>query len=237
MYQPHQVGIPNLSQDNVSYIESPPRPDLQHVVFCIWELRSLTPLPEDFLYLILPDACTDIIFDLNATHDKVLVMASDTEASQINLGKAFHFVGIRFFPGVIDPHTAEGLVHNPDLHQTWQRLHTAQNKQDQNNILQTCVASLLSQDKITKNLIMYRLMAKSADLKTVSDIETLTGYTRRQLQRIFKQKLGLSPRDFLKILRFQHTFSGVSRYVDQSHLIKEYKRITGLTPKTFKTIY
>lgn len=65
--------------------EQPPPQDLAAVVQVFRELRTPAPLPVDFGYHAVPDAC---------------VTALHTEATTLNLGTVFHYVGVQFFPGV-----------------------------------------------------------------------------------------------------------------------------------------
>ena len=68
----------------------------------------------------------------------------------------------------------------------------------------------------------------------------------RDLERRFQEKVGLGPKRFCRIVRFQDVFrqggldedawAGVAvdcGYYDQPHFIKEFKRITGETPPEF----
>jgi len=71
--------------------------------------------------------------------------------------------------------------------------------------------------------------------------------TRRQFERIFVEHIGISPKQYLKIIRFQFSIfqkqrnlhlnmtelSYESEYFDQSHFIKDFKSMCGLTPKQF----
>jgi AraC-like DNA-binding protein len=66
----------------------------------------------------------------------------------------------------------------------------------------------------------------------------------RQLQRMFKDNLGLSPKSYFRILRFRHAVASVRGrrqvdwldlthalgYTDQSHLIRDFKEFAGVTP-------
>ena len=72
-------------------------------------------------------------------------------------------------------------------------------------------------------------------------------YSRKQLERMFRQHVGTTPKQFLRTLRFQKaihifaqkpeasltTISYMSGYFDQSHMIREFKLLSGLTPKQF----
>ena len=67
--------------------------------------------------------------------------------------------------------------------------------------------------------------------------------TVRQLERIFKRFIGLSPKEYSNIIRFQNAFSLIKKsnrslldiafecgYYDHAHLSNEIKRNTGLPP-------
>jgi AraC-like DNA-binding protein len=79
---------------------------------------------------------------------------------------------------------------------------------------------------------------------TIRELEQQTGYSGRWLNRKFEERLGLSPKNFSSIVRFQYYYqalltntSGILRhkefydhYYDESHFIREFKRFTGLPP-------
>ena len=71
--------------------------------------------------------------------------------------------------------------------------------------------------------------------------------SRKQFERIFAERVGISPKQYLKIIRFQFAIfqkqqninlnmtelSYESRYFDQSHFIKDFKSLCGMTPKQY----
>lgn len=237
---PLQIGVPHEARERVVYAEHPPSKGLEELVYCTWELRTAESLVNDFIYLVLPDICTDIIFDLHPQdNENVFVMASGSDAQEINLGKTFHFMGVRFFPGTLKRDYMQRSANSNEIANTWRQLNSTKTESDRFDILLRYVALLQAQGEVAKNYLLHQVISHSQDMHTVGDIEVLTGYTRRQLQRIFREQTCLTPRDFLKVLRFQQTLHSESdtRYADQSHLTKEFKRITGLTPARFKTKY
>jgi AraC-like DNA-binding protein len=69
--------------------------------------------------------------------------------------------------------------------------------------------------------------------------------TTRQLERAFNQQMGISPKEFINLVRYQTTFREIKNnhtqksllqiafecgYYDHSHLSNEIKRYTGLAP-------
>jgi len=83
----------------------------------------------------------------------------------------------------------------------------------------------------------------------IRELERKTGYTRRYLDVLFKQHVGLSPKVLAEIFRFQVFYrkwaQGLSYevlkewlydyYYDQAHFSKEFKRMTGHSPREFMT--
>ena len=89
--------------------------------------------------------------------------------------------------------------------------------------------------KRTKGNILIPQMASEACL------------SRKQFERIFSGHIGISPKQYLKIIRFQFAIflkqrnaglnmtelSCDSGYFDQSHFISDFKSLSGLTPKRY----
>ncbi|WP_437894468.1 helix-turn-helix domain-containing protein [Sorangium sp. So ce124] len=76
------------------------------------------------------------------------------------------------------------------------------------------------------------------------ELERLTGYTSRWLNRKFAEQLGASPKGLGSILRLQHCYQALltgssdaflqkafyRHCYDESHFIREFKRFTGMPP-------
>lgn len=89
----------------------------------------------------------------------------------------------------------------------------------------------------------------TANLK-ISDLANISCLSDKQFYRIFTEFTGISPKDFIKIIRVQNALSlmlqGKSKnlfeiafqcgYFDQSHFIKDFKALTGFTPKEYSEI-
>lgn len=89
----------------------------------------------------------------------------------------------------------------------------------------------------------------TSGLVTIQELERKTGYSKRYLDQLFKNHLGISPKTFGTIIRFQHFYKAWANsdslrfyqedlhelYYDQAHFIKEFKRYTGYSPKQYAT--
>jgi AraC-like DNA-binding protein len=83
---------------------------------------------------------------------------------------------------------------------------------------------------------------------TIKQLVNHTGYTERHLERAFGESIGLTPKkfgnvvklhSFLKLLKDrsdQHNITSLcyeAGYADQSHLIKAFRKYTGITPTQY----
>lgn len=91
------------------------------------------------------------------------------------------------------------------------------------------------------------ILAKQGSV-TVQQLVRYTGYTERQLERVFNESVGLTPKKFGSIVQLHHflkllkdsvsenTLTALSYeagYADQSHLVKTFKKFTGITPSQY----
>ena len=114
MYDPKGNGKEKAVQA-VKFLEVEPPHHLRGIVHRFLQLRTDGTLPDDYHFHALPDACTYIVFDqLDTLVAGVAKLGAASE--EFNLGKAFHFVNIRFLPGVWQSgseQVAQGMVDTP----------------------------------------------------------------------------------------------------------------------------
>jgi len=91
-------------------------------------------------------------------------------------------------------------------------------------------------------------LLKNNPCLTIKEIADHLGYSDRWIQNLFKVQVGLSPSKVTQILRFNKTIELLKQkpivnlthisyeagYYDQSHLIKEFRKFTSSTPKTYQ---
>jgi len=79
--------------------------------------------------------------------------------------------------------------------------------------------------------------------RSAEEVAALAGISRRQLERRFLNLVGLTPKHFQRMRRFQRVFQAVERdgaawadaavscgYYDQAHLIRDFREFSGDTP-------
>lgn len=90
------------------------------------------------------------------------------------------------------------------------------------------------------------IIQQSHGTRAIKAVCEETGVTERQIERLFARYIGLSPKYFARILRFNHIFHLIQKgqvswadvvhlsgYYDQSHFIRDFKRFTGEDPTAF----
>lgn len=87
--------------------------------------------------------------------------------------------------------------------------------------------------------------AGDVDVKRLSDD---VHYSQRQLNRIFKQQVGVGVKSFARLLRVNHAFRLLKRpgasvtlvsdslaFHDLSHFVRDFRSVCGITPQAFRS--
>jgi AraC-like DNA-binding protein len=91
-------------------------------------------------------------------------------------------------------------------------------------------------------------IATHKGIVTIQQLVKYTGYTERHIERAFSETIGISPKkfgsivklhSFLKLLKNKPAKSNITAicydagYFDQSHLIRDFRKYTGITPTEY----
>ena len=237
MYDPKGNGKDKAVQA-VQFNEAEPPAHLRGIVHRYLDLWTDGTLPEDYRFHALPDACTYIVLD-QLNRDVAGVSRLRASSQELNLGRSFHFVNIRFLPGVWQGDRVAvvyGLVDAPyqgdlplgALNAELAPLDFAAKQ----SALSAFVERLVSDGLVIANPVTERIFAHMDDIYSVADMAEVSGVSARQLQRTLKRTTGFTPHDFLKVLRLQQSLKGEPSlsYADQSHFIHSFRKATGYTP-------
>jgi AraC-like DNA-binding protein len=118
--------------------------------------------------------------------------------------------------------------------------------------LQAALTDLLRGNKKNYALLdrTVDLLIQSHGMIRIHELAKQTGYSKRYLDMLFKEHVGVSPKSLARILRFQYFYQSwtqentpavstdtvYSYYYDQSHFIKEFKRFSGYTPQNYAAL-
>lgn len=222
----------------MQFVEVEPPDDLRGIVHRYLEIKTEAPLSDDYRFHALPDACTYIVFD-QLDHKIAGVTKLRASSEELNLGKTFHYINIRFLPGVWQTGRVPvgyGMVDSPysgnlpliDInHQLSSRDFAATQA-----VLSELVERLIDSKLVVANPVTEKIFRHLDDIYSVSDMAAVSDLSARQLQRTLKKTTGFAPHDFLKVLRLQQALNGEPSlsYADQSHFIHSFRKATGYTP-------
>jgi AraC-like DNA-binding protein len=87
-------------------------------------------------------------------------------------------------------------------------------------------------------------MLTCAEPPSVSALVAGSGWSERQLRRRFQEVVGIAPKVFTRIIRFQRALRAIERadllpaalecgYYDQAHFIRDFKAFAGETPASY----
>jgi AraC-like DNA-binding protein len=128
------------------------------------------------------------------------------------------------------------------------RLTEADSTRQRVSAIESFLLARLSQ-VLPRDALLEAAVARVLENAGQITVDALTRQMRvgqRELERRFREKIGLGPKRFCRIVRFQDVFRqhGLDEdawarvavdcgYYDQPHFIREFKRITGETPPEF----
>ena len=101
------------------------------------------------------------------------------------------------------------------------------------------IKTLLPKDIDFRKLQLFRYIFESDGEVTIKNLSEKIFWSERQINRYFKQQLGIPLKSYCNILRFQASLQHIKNgqlypqlnYTDQSHFIKEIKKLSGVSPK------
>jgi len=208
---------------------------------------------------ILPDGCIDIIFNLGPdcqTESNTYLLKSEqaylvgtmTRFKETAMLPETRLLGIRFKPAAFTV-----FYEYPDLYKLADQ--TIEFSKIRSPDIQSTVkySTAYLDDFFLKKLSQ----PKRSIFPIVTDIQNYGGQlsvntlaqkyftTIRQLERAFNQQMGISPKEFINLVRYQSTLQKIkenvtgkslleiafeSGYYDHSHLTNEIKKYTGASP-------
>jgi AraC-like DNA-binding protein len=243
------------------YTECLPDKRLQPLIYCYWQLSLAEALP--YHYLVVADGCIDVFADLQQPEAK-FVMGFCDQFTAFPLQGPFHYAGIRFLPAAFPrlfgisatalSNRQEDLADVvPGLSRYLSRyLHPGMDLRSLGTILDDYFLPLAAKGINAAdprfNEALSVLLHAPGTIGIEQDLSA-TGISSRHLRRLFDHYVGGTPKTFSKILRFQQLLRQTPSaahlraskhffdlgYYDQSHFIKEFKSLYGLTPgKAFR---
>ncbi|MBZ5536656.1 MAG: AraC family transcriptional regulator [Acidobacteriia bacterium] len=251
-----------------------PRAPLAHFVKWMWLSRGDHPphrrervLPNGTMQLLISLQERALrVYDREKTHQfqsfpASVVVGMQSEYSVIDTAAQASMIGVVFKPGGTSPFfkcPANELqeVHVP-LESLWgagagvlrDRLLEAPAPADKFQILEQFLIHRAVRALELHPVVAYALsqFQGAAPSKTISQVVDQTGYSARWFIQVFNESVGLTPKLFCRILRFQEVLHSLGDrqeidwaeialncgYFDQAHFIHDFQGFSGISPTAY----
>jgi AraC-like DNA-binding protein len=252
-----------------------PRDELRPYIESMWVLQSPTGLPSGDRNIAAPNGCAKLIIPYEnsivsvadgrtqISHEQQLYFVGNRDTSTLLRSTACKtgFIAIEFCPqgafpifGVPMAETANQHLNADSVFGAWSR----EGRESINNLksvglkvayIQEQLILLLRKNHRHNGVVDYCVGAlRSADGRIpIRELEQYTGYSRRYLDLLFRQYVGLPPKVLAGIFRFQRFYRRwaegqsfdqfktelYSHYYDQAHFTNEFRKMTGHSPRKF----
>jgi AraC-like DNA-binding protein len=237
----------------------PAHPALAQVVSSYWWVRGAGRPTQ---IKVLPDASADITFDLSrARAPRVFVAPSVARPTTYPLAVGTWLFGARVAPAAASLLIGRSLASLPS---GWTPLETFLGRraltlcrkvaQASDDAARAAVLDAFFLDALLTQAGDPRLRAAlavvfaRAGAVRVEELARACAVSERTLGRLFVRWVGLSPKTFVRIVRFQHALRGLDGapnwaalaaelgYFDQAHLIRDMRALFGAAPTAARAV-
>ncbi|MFN7942893.1 MAG: DUF6597 domain-containing transcriptional factor [Thermoanaerobaculia bacterium] len=248
------------------YFEQLPRPPLVPFVECLWTAWDPRLRRDRVRERIVPDGCPELIFHLAdrfsrrvggrwVRQPRAFLAGTLTRPWTLRPGPAVRCFGVRFRPGAmrrflpVDPRAARDretplaeMLGETATRSLLRDLVAARGAPRRLALLEVWLCGRLGEDPAPSPAAaaVDRIRASGGRLR-IEDLAAALGTTRRRLERLFLAELGIPPKQFARLMRFQAALAAVGRggrdslvelalehgYFDQSHLLAEARALAG----------
>ena len=212
----------------MDYREQPPAPGLTHLVRTGWTLACGAAASETIEHQAVPGGCIELIWRLSghsfwrSEQPGAFVCGLLSRPAPLRFSGDARFAALRLWPWAARP---LGLLEVPRLIDDWAPLpgHFAAPER---------VLAMLAtapKDPIAEAII---------GAQSVAQIVERASLAPRRLQRWFTAEIGVPPRQYLRLMRFQEALGGIQAdgdslaahaadhgYADQAHMAREFRTL------------
>jgi AraC-like DNA-binding protein len=270
----HQLRVGNVEAAPLIARARVPRPPLSDFVALLWSYEGVTP--PHAKERLLPTGTMELVINLRDDtlrvydpqhHDRYqtyrggLLSGVHSTFSVIDTADQGSIIGVHFKPGGAFPFfdlPADELhnAHIP-LDALWgaqaddlrDRLREAPTLAVRFRLLEDCLLARATRPLTRHPAVTFALtrFCGSPHACTIADVTGRSGLGARRFTRIFAAEVGLTPKIFCRIRRFQRALRLIERgrrvdwaavaascgYFDQAHFIRDFRAFSGLNPTAY----
>jgi len=176
----------------------------------------------------------------------------------IQISSHFSEIAIGFKPYFLQlllSESMENVVENPNadayyffkkptLNQLFEAIHISKTDLQIISAIENFVRQHIKTEKADNRLLMATELIAQKEVYNVDKVASAINVSSVTLRHLFRQKVGLSPKEFIRLNRIRKALKHTNTenltslayelgYFDQSHFIHEFKSCFGLTPKQY----
>lgn len=227
------------------YKEFQPDVVLSDFVKNYWWFDNSTDQQLDFT--ILPDGCFDLIVSFNnQQQEEISLTGLWTKQVEISIDPNVQLFGIRFkllAADYIIQQSVASFCDSEEIKESsfWELDKTSfEDLESVTDKLHKRMLSILNGQKEidSRKQKLFSLLYQTNGELTVEDYSKQVFWTSRQINRYFNSRFGVSLKSYCKILKCYASYKHIKKgqlypehnYFDQSHFIKDLKKVTGNKP-------
>jgi AraC-like DNA-binding protein len=208
----------------------------------------------------LPNGRFQLIIDLSGGFEPIVV-GMRSEYTMLETATLQHIISVVFWPGgtheFFDVPAEAFYDAVVPLEQVWgaeapwlrDRLLDAPTPAEKFQVLEAALLRRRSERRQLHAAVRHALgrFRRDAHIDSVRTVTQETGVSRRHLARLFREQVGITPKLYCRIHRFQRVVHRIGKgagvdwadvalaggYCDQAHLAHEFRAFSGMTPSDY----
>ncbi|MCK8521511.1 hypothetical protein M0D21_08025 [Aquimarina sp. D1M17] len=228
------------------YVQQQAHENLQDYVRCYWKIENNNDHFQS--YTILPDGFFDVLICYHKDNlEKVLLTGLWDQKTNVIISPGTTIYGIQFRLLAVESIIQESITPLINTMKTVKNSYLGltefEKSEDSiffehlNQCLLSCVEEQVAIDP--RKSILLKSINQTKGSKTIAYYSEKALWSKRQINRYFQSTFGLSLKKYCSIRKGASNYSQIKNgdlfpqkgYFDQSHFIKDIKKITGYTPK------
>lgn len=207
----------------------------------------------------IPSGCFDVLFISDNNNYTIEFVGTTTELNHLKLYPGAKYFGVRLIPGMFLSYNGLSLkdlanseltfnANNGDLKPFFINLSKSTSLVEKVELFYHYFQDNVNNSMVNEltQFLICEINSACGNIR-MSQLAEDTHYSERHISRIFQDNMGISPKTFSRIIRFQYAIDKILTskdsifgdffyelgYSDQAHFQREFKQYTGTTPKNF----